>query len=304
MTRNKQSVRRYSNDSVSARWDPATARAFYLAAERADRTDLLEVWKRVEPALADVPSVAALPEAIARCAHVRRDALLIALIRLAQAGDETAAVTLMWTMAPWLRSTAQRLFYSNTRDGLGSVGRIRESLQGRLYEVVATFPTTRAPSGLLPRLQLDTLRQTTRHDLDAHRQAATVSLDGYRDSYLDVGFSSGPRDLFPALAGTSELDGSSDEWRHDADRPLTPGLIPERDTEVREMLAWAVGEDVISSQDAELLFDVYLADPNRSGVAGAAERRHISKTCVRQRCSRATRALAQAVSNDGVVPAA
>ncbi|SDT58515.1 hypothetical protein [Jiangella sp. DSM 45060] len=140
---------------------------------RADgQPDAVARWAAAEPALAGCRRLADVEAAVAtaaaggaRVASGSADAVLIALLRLAHAGDALAG-----------RTVLQLMLGKAIRIAAGHAGRdSREALEhaavAALWTVIATYPTTRRPARVAANLAMDTLGVVSREL--AHRRTET-----------------------------------------------------------------------------------------------------------------------------------
>lgn len=229
----------------------------------------LRRWARQEPALTDASSLGELLDLIDASHAVREDELLLALLRLAQGGQQLAGRVVLQAMMPKLTRMVR-----NTRPLSSDDAQIedrRHTAVAIFWEVLLGYPVGRRTSSVAANLALDTLRELT----------------GMRKAPVD-------RPVCPP----------SDDHRFAgsyAERAISsPGLTC--DADLLEVLAWALDINAVTRNDAALLARVYLPDPNEmrhgAGVAAAAEALGLSQATVRQRCSRARRRLIAAVAAD------
>ncbi|SDS69193.1 hypothetical protein [Jiangella sp. DSM 45060] len=197
-------------------------------------------------------------------AAVRRDAdgVLMPLLRLGRRGDQLA-----------LRSVFQLMLGKAVRIAATHAGRdtranLEQAAVTALWTVVAGYPVERRPVKVAANIAMDTLRLTV-NEL-AHQRHETPSSPEY---------------LHPAEGGGAASD------RARAGGPA--------DLELLDLLAWAVGNGTVSREDATLLVDIYAPAPGQAGGSAAADRHGISWAAARQRASRATRRIAEAVRADG-----
>ncbi|RIQ10943.1 hypothetical protein DY240_30645 [Jiangella rhizosphaerae] len=209
--------------------------------------------------LAEVESLDGLEAAVRRDA----DGVLLALLRLGRSGDGLALRSVFQLML----GKAVRI--AATHAGRDSRASLEQAAVTALWTVVAGYPVERRPVKVAANIAMDTLRLTVAEL--AHQRHETPS---------------SPEQLHPAAAGEpsdpSDPSGASDP----------------PDLELFELLAWAVGRGTISRDDAALLVDIYAPAPGHEGGRAAAERHGISWAAARQRASRATRRIADAVRAD------
>lgn len=235
-------------------------------------------WSRTEPDLSGFDRPGDVVDSIDRADHPRKDALLLALIRLLQADDALAGQTLLHAMLPGLAVLAAR---SASRLPDGEPDRAeaaRQLVVEEFWEIAARYPVLRRRHRVASNLVLDTLKQVTRHV----GQAVPVPVD---PSPLDA-------DLVPAGGY-----GIHRRLRHGAfttDEPVPDGdLGPESD--LPSVLAWAVRSDVITLDEAQMLADVYLpATTHGWGFDDVAQAHDTSRAAIKMRCSRAVARLTAA----------
>jgi hypothetical protein len=162
-----------------------------------------------------------------------------------------------------LRSVFQLMLGKAVRIAATHAGRdsrpaLEQAAVTALWTVVASYPVARRPVKVAANIAMDTLRLTV--DELAHQRHESPAGDEH---------------LHPA-AGTD----------------------PPPDLELFELLAWAVGNGTVSHEEATLLVDIYAPPAGRPGGKAAAERHGLSWAAARQRASRATRRIADAVRAD------
>ncbi|MBB5789865.1 hypothetical protein [Jiangella mangrovi] len=145
-----------------------------------------------------------------------------------------------------------------THAGRDSRAALEQAAVTALWTVVASYPVARRPVKVAANIAMDTLRLTV--DELAHQRHETPA---------------GPEDLHPAAATDSPPD-----------------------LELFELLAWAVGNGTVTHDEATLLVDIYAPPAGRPGGKAAAERHGLTWAAARQRASRATRRIADAVRAD------
>lgn len=146
-----------------------------------------------------------------------------------------------------------------THAGRDSRANLEHAAVTALWTVVASYPVDRRPAKVAANIAMDTLHATV-GEL-AHQRHETPS----SPEHLDPG-----------------------ERLHDGPRDL----------ELIELLAWAVGNGTVSADDATLVVDIYVPAPGCAGGEAAADRHGISWAAARQRASRASRRIADAVRAD------
>lgn len=275
-----------------------------LAASEESRR-LLRTWRQAEPALAELASLDDIPRALAPHAPANdKDAILLALIRRAQHGDpRTAAVCILISLWPKLRSMSGRI----QPDGPAVLGLGRRdilcALQGVMFEEILRYRTDRWTRRVAATLALNTL-----HAVTERRSGRAGRPDPTSEGRWAPGRSYGEEDPTrrPALhvdwaqpvrgVPVTDLHGHS-EHSAGPERDLPDGYAPTRDTEMVQTLAWAVRVGAVTRRDALLLYDLYLGtEPYADAVRTAARAEGRTPEAIRQRCSRATRAIRAAVA--------
>ncbi|PZF80253.1 hypothetical protein [Jiangella anatolica] len=265
-------------------------------------------------------------------AAVRRDAdgVLLALLRLGRSGDALASRSVLQLML----GKAVRIAAGHV--GRDSRASLEQAAVTALWTVVAGYPVERRPVKVAANIAMDTLRLTVdelayqRHETPADPEQLHAAAEsdvpaaaahvrgrsGASDTTGTAGSASGNRTAEGAggrgvdrTAGTGRAigaAGSGGASGRPGDRDPVgvpgsgdgPGSAGAPDLELYELLAWAVGNATISRDDALLLVDIYAPAPGCPGGKAAAERRGISWAAARQRASRATRRIAEAVRAD------
>lgn len=116
-------------------------------------------WGRTEPALAGLGSLGALDEVDASTGG-REDQLLLALVRLAQGGQQLAGRVLLQAMLPKIAMMVRRMQPSGNDDHW--VEDRRQVSVATFSEVLQGYPVERRQSRVAGNLALDTLHQLTR----------------------------------------------------------------------------------------------------------------------------------------------
>lgn len=229
---------------------------------------LLNKWQHTEPALRGLNDLPDILDGIDHGDAVRKDELLLALVRLAHTGQQMAARTVLQAMLPKLSRIA--------RTTIGSIDRTLESRRQagivEFWDVLTNYPVERRTHKVAANLALDTL-----HNLTQSTRAGGEEIP-----------------VEPEIA----------VYLADVRDPLTRGDDPTADqaetavlgSDLDQLLAWALDVQAITGPDAALLLRVYTHGNAQSGcAAAAAEEMGITTEAVRQRCSRARRALTEAV---------
>jgi hypothetical protein len=225
----------------------------------------LRRWGRAEPPLAGFVSLGDLVDGIDRAQGSAEDELLLALVRLAQSGQQLAGRVVLQAMLPKLACMVRRMRSSSSEDRL--IEDRRHIAVATFWEVLNAYPTQRRQARVAGNLALDTLHQLTS---GLRKPPADIPLD--------------PQEASERLAVCS----------YEAPRLRGEGLTA--DADLLDVIAWGVDVAAITREDASLLVRVYLPDPrDGQGVAGGAEDLGLSHAALRQRCSRARRRLIAAV---------
>ena len=219
--------------------------------------------------LAGLASLGALVDEVDASTGAREDQLLLALVRLAQGGQQLAGRVLLQAMLPKIATMVRRMRPSSNDDRW--VEDRRQIAVATFWEVLQNYPAQRRQSRVAANLALDTLHQLTR---GLRRPPVDIPLD--------------PDDASARLSSRSYTE----------PRMASDGLSS--DADLLEVIAWALDVRAISTEDASLLVRVYLPDPRHEGSSGAgiAEELKLSHAALRQRCSRARRRLIEAVRAD------
>jgi len=230
-----------------------------------------ERWGRSCPALAGAASPEDMRARIAGPDVAARDAVLLALLELAQAGDVLAGRTVLQAML----GKAVRVAASAARRAEFG-GDQQEALSctvAALWQAVQTYPVARRPSRVAANLALDTLGLVQRGHTGS-------SLRGRAVPEVPI-----------ADVRTVAEDGQLEQ------------AAPEpADAELYTLLAWAVRCRVLALAEAQLLIRVYGVDAHRRpvDVRAIAAQEGISWPALRQRCHRLARRLGAAALASGV----
>lgn len=223
-------------------------------------------WGRIEPVLAGYRWPGEIVDAIDAASGDTEDALLLALIRLFQSGQQLAGRTLVQSLLPKLcqiSSSATTLCTSARTTWLEDR---RHITVAEFWGFVASYPVHRRTSRVASNLALDTLHRISGVRTPADPEPGGSSIDGLREDHQQL---------------DSTIDGLTD------------------DADLLQVVHWGVTNAVITRADARLLILSYL--PNKTsgfGFDDAAEAFGLTQAAVRQRCSRATRRLADAVRHE------
>ena len=229
----------------------------------------LDRWGTTETALAGFTSLQELVTGIDEGTREEDDALLGALIRLAQSGQTMAGRTVLQAMLPKLTR-----FAHTTRPTSESTEPEdhRHVIVATFWTVLAGYPIHRRPSRVAAGLALDTL-----HALTADTRAAAVEFPVPADALDQV------------ASGQVE-----DEEPGPESRELSS------DADLLEVIAWGIDSGVLSGEDATVLTRVYLPEEKRATSSTVAAEFGLSASALRQRCSRARRRLIAAVQADAL----
>lgn len=197
------------------------------------------------------------------------DEVLAALLRLAQGGDRLASRTVLQLQL----GSVVKLALRTCHYAAGDLQEAKARAVSYLCEAIAAYPLPRRRGRHSTSLALDVLNRLTSHADTrpgrAVRQAELIEVP--------------QEDLLQSLADRAEPVGE-----------------PDPSGEVLELLRWAVRRGVLSDDDASLLQQLHTSNDGRRELAQAAVARQlgISHAALRQRSSRATRRLAEAVQRE------
>lgn len=220
-------------------------------------------WARREQVLAGFDSLDAVVTYLnSKPAQASADSVLAALIRLFQSGHQLAGRIVLQCFLPKL---AQMAKYTDRGVATTSmwIEERRQIVFAEFWDVLANYPIERRTSSVAGNLALDTL-----HRITGARKPPQVFEAPLNDH---------------SLADKAPLP---DEAVHAEE------LGPESD--LRQVLSWARDNRVITVEEAEMLSVVYLAAAGY-GFDQAADRWGLSRSAIKQRCSRVARRIAAAV---------
>ncbi|MDN5764156.1 MAG: hypothetical protein L0H41_17845 [Microlunatus sp.] len=223
-------------------------------------------WGRLEAALAGLVRPGDVVDAIDAAAAAQTDAMLLALIRLFQKGHQLAGRVVLQTMLPKLIRITLRTSPTST-DNAWTEDRHHITI-AEFWDVLATYPIERRPAKVASNLALDTLHRVSgarKHEEAIPVDPAEMPLED-RAAYT-----------FDHAASVGELSADSD---------------------LLQVITWGVAHQAISAEEGSLLAAAYPPSPGNSGFAAAAAERRLSQAAVRQRCSRASRRLTEAVRTE------
>lgn len=228
----------------------------------------LHRWGRAEPPLAGLASLGDLVDRIDRASGSSEDELLLALVRLAQGGQQLAGRVLLQAMLPKIARMVRRMRSSSSEDRL--IEDRRHIAVATFWEVLHAYPAHRRQARVAGNLALDTLHQLTS---GLRKPPADIPLD--------------PDEASDRLAARSYTE----------PRISGEGLTP--DADLLEVIAWGIDAAALTREEASLLVRVYLPHPRGTeNPAALAEQLGLSHAALRQRCSRARRRLIAAARAD------
>lgn len=253
----------------------------------------LTKWGRKYPVLRGTDGLADLLDRIDAAKAEETDKLLGALVCLAQAGQQLAGQVVLQAMLPKLSKMARTTNMSTTD---------AESLEERRHIGIATFldvlsryPLERRPKSVAAGLYLDTLHVLTAGNrTGAQEIPASFSEYGLRrdvvvEMYGEV-LDRPCEEGIQVQAPVTGLDPTESQVSHRI------GHSPNPDGDLLEVVAWGLDRQAITSEDASYLVQVYApALGEEGGHIAVATKLGMKPEFLRQRCSRATRALAAAV---------
>lgn len=253
-TRTRTGARRRTGSGVAGRLNDEWA----LLRTDAGTAAAVARWAAENPPLAGCGCLEDVELAVQTAGRRDADAILLALLRLAQGGDALAGRTVLQLML----GKAIRIASGHT--GRDSRDNLEHAAVAALWATIATYPTDRRTTKVAANLAMDTLGAVSREL--AHARTETPAEPG---SVADA--------LGEAAARGDDGTG---------------------DLELLELMAWAVDAGTISAADATLVLDIYAPAPGQEGGRAAAERHGISWPAARQRASRAIRKLARGIRSD------
>lgn len=227
-------------------------------------TAAVRQWGRLELALAGHTRPGDIVDAIDAAGASQTDAMLLALTRLFQNGHQLAGRVILQTMLPKLIRITLRTSPTST-DNAWTEDRHHITI-AEFWDVLAGYPLERRTSKVASNLALDTLHRVS----GARRPEEAIPVD-------------------PAQMPTETPWAPAGEITHAQGSNLTD------DADLLQVVTWAVTRDVITADEGSLLIAAYLPEPGTTGFAAAAAHLGISQAAVRQRCSRASRRLTDAV---------
>ncbi len=227
----------------------------------------LRRWATAEPVLDGATSLGDLLDRIDAGDHDEADRVLLALIRLAQGGQQLAGRVVLQAMLPKIARMTRTLRPSSNDD------RWAEDRQhiavATFWEIVYAYPVARRESRVAANLALDTLHRLTS---EQRKPMVEVPLD--------------PEEAADRLAQRSYVD------PHERLGTVTA------DSGLLEVIIWGVTVEAVTRDEAALLIRAYLPPPGVAGGAAVAGEIDVTQAAVRQRISRARRRLIAAVRAD------
>ncbi|PZS25552.1 MAG: hypothetical protein DLM59_19950 [Pseudonocardiales bacterium] len=227
----------------------------------------LRRWATAEPVLDGATSLGDLLDRIDAGDHDEADRVLLALIRLAQGGQQLAGRVVLQAMLPKIARMTRTLRPSSNDD------RWAEDRQhiavATFWEIVYAYPVARRESRVAANLALDTLHRLTS---EQRKPMVEVPLD--------------PEEAADRLAQRSYVD------PHERLGTVTA------DSGLLEVIIWGVTVEAVTRDEAALLIRAYLPPPGVAGGAAVAGEIDVTQAAVRQRISRARRRLIDAVRAD------
>lgn len=227
----------------------------------------LRRWAEAELVLEGAGSLGDLLDRIDAADAEGADRLLLALVRLAQGGQQLAGRVVLQAMLPKLARMARSLRPAGNDDRWAEDR--RHIAVATLWEVIHAYPVARRESRVAANLALDTLHRLTSQQ---RKPPAEVPI--------------APEEAADRLAQRCYLDPHE---RLDA---------PTADSGLLEVITWGVGVGAVSRSEAALLARVYLPPLDAGGAAALASEIDVTHAAARQRISRARRRLIAAVRAD------
>lgn len=218
-------------------------------------------WGRREPVLKGYSTPGEVVDRIDQAPGPEKDEILLALIRLAQAGQQMAGRTVLQAMLPKLSRISRQAARPARWDE-----DVHHITIAEFWERLSDYPVERRPHRVAANLALDTL-----HGVTEPRRRPTPE--------MAVGLD------HPCLTGGD-----------DQELEVSPRLELRVDSDLPQLLAWARHTQLITAEESELLTTVYLrAERPGAGYAAVAEAEGVSEEALRKRCSRTVRRLSEAV---------
>lgn len=228
-------------------------------------------WARLEPALAGHTWPRDIVDTVDAAELDGKNAVMLALLRLVQAGHQLAGRILLQQMLPSIgRLTKTRPRNAGTaKDDYWAEDR-RHIAVAEFWDLITHYPTQRRTSNVPGTLHMEMVQRLFRHKPEPDMAAAGTADEVWR------------------LATLEPVD-------EEEDTTVPEGL------RLVDVLSWGRERDIISAYEAELLSFVYIDDDTspdtyrRNRAGEAAERYGIKPALVRLHCHRATQKLGAAV---------
>lgn len=235
----------------------------------------LHRWSVHHPVLARFSDPGALVDHVGATTDDDRDQLLCALVVLAQAGQAMAGRILLQVFLPKLDSLAWTTSHlddglTGTRDKIthNTIEDQRHVVTATFWQVVMEFPIQRRTSKLISNISLDTLNRVTM-----------------------------PRRPRGLVTPTDDLGNHVDQIRVDPAAQVTESIIT-ADADLDTVLAWAVGREVLTADEARLLRARYDDQPGFPKTKEVAAHLNCTPATLRQRSRRATTKLVNAIRQE------
>lgn len=222
-------------------------------------------WSHDHVALRGLDTPGDLVDAIDDGDSSTKDAILGALLDLAQGGEHTAGRVLLQAMLPALVNHATKRRLSN------ELVNVDERLQVTIAVFWEVMASTTARKHVAARLSLDTLHKITAHqrrrsDVWEHHTVVVDQTESWEEP--------------PCTEASAPIDGLSDAM------------------DLAMLLTWALDGEVITVDEAQLLARAYLTDESRVRHELAAEQAGISLRICRKRRERALSKIKTAVRDE------
>lgn len=217
----------------------------------------MQRWGRTEALLAGYRRPADIVDAIDQATPADQDALMLALIRLTQAGQQLAGRILLQQMLPKLGRMVLRTA-GTTTDTTWAEDR-RHIAVAELWDIIIGYPVQRRPAKVAANLALDTLNRITR--------TGTSNEEPIADIYNE---------------DTIIRHAAADEPAHHLAVNLT------------QIVTWGINHNVITTEAGHLLTAIYT---HGETPTQAAQRLGTNPGTIRTRCSRAAQRLRNAINN-------
>lgn len=234
-------------------------------------------WGRSEEALADCATPGEVVDAIDHATTANKNAMLLALIRLFQNGQQLAGRTVLQALLPKLAKTSSHVSDWAASTETWSEDR-RHITLAEFWDVMATYPVERRLTSVASNLALDTL-----HRITGVRTSVDIPVDphDFREDVDRHQYANAARRTW--LGALSAID----------DDPFAELTC---DADLLQVIKWAMDAGIVTTEDAQLLTISYLPERTTGfGYAEAADHFDITQDSARQRCSRLSRKITAAV---------